>query len=266
MKKILCTLILLAESAAFADEIHYLDGTVAKGSVIQVTPTTVEYAESGGRPLVVAERSRLFKIVYDNGSTVMILKKDSEREAGGAPAQEYSVPRRTSGSAPVSDSAILLESGWNSYGGLIGTRFEFRVADNMSVNAGAGLGLWMWRLSAGIRLYAHYPYGLAFGIGFAYNTGSSDEFRDSGTVVAPDGSHTEETVWYRNRPVGTLNLTVIYTFSSRVYIETGLALSPTTEKFKYRTSSGGRLTKSSHDDYEALAPGGLMFGVGYVFF
>lgn len=272
MKKIIvCTLILLAGSAAFADEIHYLDGTVAKGKIIQVTPNAIEYSETGGRPLVVAERSRLFKIVYDDGSTVMIMKKDSEESSSvrstQAPAE--SDGRKLEYSRSDSRFSIAIESGWNGYCGLFGGRIDYAFTDSLSINGGLGLGLWMYRLSAGMRWYANYPYGLALGIGVAYNTGSNEEMKQKGKVETSYGTTFQDNIYIKEKPVTTLNFTLAYNFrmgSNILYVETGYAVPLNSKKYTYRTDTGNKMTKEEKDAFDIMAPGGIMLSVGYAFF
>ncbi len=68
MKKlIISVLALFAAQAIYADEIILKDGTVLKGSVIQVTDTAIEYDPDGTSAFDTVDKDRVSKIVYPGG-------------------------------------------------------------------------------------------------------------------------------------------------------------------------------------------------------
>ncbi|HPC39731.1 MAG TPA: hypothetical protein PLD91_02310 [Spirochaetota bacterium] len=84
MKKlIIAVLALCAARAGYADEIILKDGTVLKGTVIQVTDSAVEYDPEGPAPFDTVSRERISKIIYPGGREQHFLL-DSITLTGGA--------------------------------------------------------------------------------------------------------------------------------------------------------------------------------------
>lgn len=80
MRKILVLFFLFCSISIFADEIHLLDGKVVKGKIIQITGSNVEYSEESGKPFNIIKRDQVFKIVYDDGSSVVLFNRDEKKE------------------------------------------------------------------------------------------------------------------------------------------------------------------------------------------
>lgn len=261
-------MIMLAGSSVFADEVHFLDGKVAKGKIIQVTASDIEYAETDGKPLTIVSRDKVFKITYDDGTTVVIM---NAKEPKTATVQENTEPNSASVAVVKNGSNLFFdfESGWNGYCGLLGMRLDYRLIDGLSINGGLGYGMWGVRPSAGFRYYVNYPFGLAFGLGIAYNTGNSKYEEDMETV---DSSNVvqKEKVTVKMKPVAVINLTGLYFFELssgyRLYLEAGWGFSLNRNCYTYTSGSGNRLSDNSRSTMNFMRPGGIVLTAGLSFF
>jgi hypothetical protein len=73
MKKAIFTMIIVAFAAsAYADRIFLKDGEIIKGTIIQITDTSVEYDPEGERAFDVIDRKNIVKVQYDDGKVVNI--------------------------------------------------------------------------------------------------------------------------------------------------------------------------------------------------
>jgi hypothetical protein len=83
MKKLIISLLaLFAAQAIYADEIILKDGTVLKGSVIQVTDTAIEYDPEGPSAFDTINRNQVSKIRY-SGGTEQLFMLDTITLTGG---------------------------------------------------------------------------------------------------------------------------------------------------------------------------------------
>ncbi len=251
-----------------ADEIHLKDGKVIKGKIIQITPKNIEYDPEGPKVFDVYPRDQVSRIVFDDGRVVMFSQPEPAKkpEEPGKPREEKKEEIAKAPSLPTKDLFFELESGWNGYTGLFGLRIDKQIASPFSLNAGLGYGLWGWRLSGGTRFYTHYPYGLAFGLGAAYNTGSGSATTDTKLeTIDENGITKEETVKLKLKPVTTINVTALYAWKlggdSKIYIEFGAAF--TTKKDPYTVEEGKKLSQKSKDTITVIQPGGIILSIGY---
>jgi len=83
MKKIMILVAsMLIAMAGYADEIHLVDGTVLKGSVIQITDSVVEYDPEGQAAFDTVPRDQVARIKYNTGR-VQVLLPDTIYLTGG---------------------------------------------------------------------------------------------------------------------------------------------------------------------------------------
>ena len=263
MRFLLIALVFFFTCSAYADEIHLLDGKTVKGKILRVTSTDVEYSETDGKPFLSTPRNLIFKIVYDDGTSVVILK-----DSDPVTADTRSAGKSTSSSKTPDNLFFEFEGGWNGYCG-IGGRLDYRIVNGLAVNAGLGIGCWGWRPSAGLRYYVNYPYGLAFGLGAAYNTGLKD-YKYKMETENSAGVTDKETVTFDLKPVPVINATCLYSFEIsngyKVYFEAGWCFSLKQDCYTYTTASGNKLTKKSKDTMDIIKPGGIILSAGMAFF
>ena len=201
-------------------------------------------------------RDMVLKIVYKNGTveTPEKFKNSAGQTAAGV-------------SLYTGNMFWEFELGWNGYTGL-GARVDYRLIDNFGINAGAGVGLWGYRFSGALRYYLEYPFGLAFSIGAAYNTGLKS-YTYSYETENKSGNKIKEDVNFTCKPVTTINATLLYFWrvngNNRLYIEAGYAYAMQKTKYTYTTASGNSLTTDSKNTEDIIAPGGIILTIGYAF-
>lgn len=152
-----------------------------------------------------------------------------------------------------------------------GLRGEYRLFAGLAANVGAGIGAWGSRLSAGLRYYPSWPYGLAFGAGLAFNNAEQNRYdHESLTVDSATGTETKEVVTYRTKQVFVINLSAVYSWDfsdgDRFYVEAGWGISLKNDPYSSTTASGHPLSKSSKQKMDLVQPGGLIIACGYTFF
>ena len=156
-----------------------------------------------------------------------------------------------------------IEAGWNGYAGF-GPRFDLKLSDYFSINAGLGLGAWSYRISTGLRLFRTYPYGPALGLGMAYNRGKGKILQNRGTVD-PNGNIQEEEIVREYKQITTINTSFLYSWKfgkDKFYIEIGYAYPLQDEYYVYYIDSGNRIR---HRDDKWTEPGGVIISLGYGF-
>ncbi len=102
MKRIVSLLCVMWASLAAADEIHLQDGTVLRGQIIQVTADRIEYDPEGARAFDIVPRGQISRIVYSDGSTVLL------NETGAVARRSPGTP----GAAPVANPGIHRHDGF----------------------------------------------------------------------------------------------------------------------------------------------------------
>lgn len=175
--------------------------------------------------------------------------------------------------------ALETEIGWNGYVGA-GFRMNYLFVDRLSANMGIGLGSWAFKFSGGIRYHVNYPFGFAFGLGMAYNSGwmwDDEKAGDEYVVeyIDSDGKVKSDYLALDLKPVTVLNLTGIYSRpilrSDRIkmYIEAGYAIPLSQPEYVIKRNSDSdpdndveftNETKKSWDKWHK--PGSIIFAVG----
>jgi len=258
MKIVLILFIVFFVIPAISDEIVLNDGTVIKGNIIRVTPKAIEYDPEGAKPFDMVPRGQIQRVIYEDGSIVNFKEMPSTNE------------KLSTEEIKLSGFFIETEWGWNGYVGL-GMRMDYRIIKFCSVNAGLGRGLWGWRMSSGLRFYKNYPFGMAFGLGIAYNMGVKGLERKL-EIVDNAGSETKEELLIDFNSVTTINASFLYSWSvgksGKFYIEVGYAFQLQSERYSYELEGNEgniQLTDDSKDDLDFLHPGGPIISLGYAY-
>jgi hypothetical protein len=167
------------------------------------------------------------------------------------------------------DFSCGVESGWNSYTGILGGRLEYRALSDFALNAGFGVGIWGFRPSLGMRYYLSYPYGLALGAGAAYNTGA-EKYDQKVMTEDAAGTQSKQTVTFVLKPTTVINLTALYAWKTsngdRLYLELGWGFPLDSDPYRYTIKTGNTLTKGERKSIRIGKPGGLIVALGYSFF
>ena len=242
--------------ATDTDLIYFKDGRIIKAKGIIISNKNIEFYDEKNMKQFYG-LNMIEKIIYQDGKTEY---PDKIQNAGNLNTGKGKTGK------PV-ESFFEFELGWNGYVGL-GARLDYLIFNNASLNGGAGLGMWGYRLSGALRYYIEYPYGLAFSIGAAYNTGT--EYEDKFDTQDPGtGGIYSEKVKFKLKPVTCINASILYSIqvngNNRIYIEAGYSYAIQKAKYTYTTESGRELTDESEDFMDLMAPGGFMITVGYAF-
>lgn len=238
--------------------IYLTDGRFFRGKDINIQERFIEfYNETGVKETYGIDI--IDKIVYSNGE-VRTLK------TAGEPVKTRENKKEKETEAAPSGMFLEFEFGWNGYTGL-GARFDYMIFDDFSLNGGAGIGLWGYRVSGALRYYLDYPYGIAFSLGAAFNTGG--ELESDYDTTDSTGNVDTEKVTFKLKPVLCINATILYSFmvngKDRIYVETGYSYALQDKKYTYETDNNAKLTKESEDIMDLMAPGGVILSVGYAF-
>lgn len=275
-------LLLMFGQNLFADEIRLKSGIIIKAKILRVTADYIEYDPEGSKSFDMISRDQAEKIIYEDGSVINLNNKPSNEEKiieSSEPNEEDVViemdrkPENKKGTTSASDQNMYIEfeSGWNGYVGGLGARFDYRILNSFTINAGVGLGFWGYRLSAGTRYFLFdYPFGLAFGLGVAYNTGMEDfeldaTFRDNST-----GDTYEDKLIFDFKPVTVINITLLYAFRigqrHKLYLEAGYGIPLSDDNYSYMSKDSSQnveLDQETKDDMEILQPGGVIISIGF---
>ncbi len=238
------------------DEIYLTDGRILKGRNISIQNKYIEFNnESGIREIY--GKNIIDRIVFSTGET-RTFKEGNDYSPDGKDKPVYKTD--------TTGSFVEFELGWNGYTGS-GMRFDYMFLDSFSLNGGIGLCAWGLRLSGALRYYTEYPYGFAFSLGVAYNTGGKASQKVE--VEDSSGNTYNDTIDFTYKPVTTINASILYSWQvngrDKFYIETGYSYAIQKEKYTYETESGYRLSQESKDLMDTLAPGGVILTVGYAF-
>ncbi len=237
-------------------QIYFKDGKMVKGTGVVINKKDIEFNDENNNKQFYG-RGMIEKIVY-NGKTVNMDEKINPGDKENASDESI-------------NSFIEIELGWNGYAGL-GLRYDYLLYGNLSLNGAAGYGLWGYRASAALRYYLDYPYGLAFSVGAAYNTGGLGKMKVE-TQSSGGGNIYEENVKIDYKSVTCINGSILYSFqvneSDRIYVESGYSYALKKKKYNYTTENGRELTpdgeKYMKSIQDSTAPGGFIISVGYAF-
>lgn len=276
-------LLLFIINNIYADEIHLKSGILINGKILRVTAEFIEYDPAGNRPFDMIPRDQVEKIVYDDGSFVNFNENKSPKTEKAMVQDDKSdekdivieMDRKPSDKEPErrlsgQNKYVEFESGWNGYVGALGARFDYRVFNSFTLNAGMGAGLWGYRLSAGTRYFIFdYPFGPAFGLGIAYNTGAKDVELDAKLEDSSGNTYNDKLV-FDFKPVAVVNITFLYGFKvgtkNKIYVETGYGIRLSKDNYTYRLKDSSQdvvLSQEAKDQMDVLQPGGIIISIGF---
>jgi hypothetical protein len=189
MKKISLTLMILILGFvyAYADEIYLKDGSIKNGKIITVTDLVVAYDPEGDIAYEVIKRSKVVKIVYDNGKEVVLDKKEFKKLNVDKTDNEYQEisTKKSNKKEMISERRyrnsflnIGLVGAWGMYDGDICHK-EDRLIDEYAGNENVGHSGGIFY--GGFELDLMFPdilLGTKFGIKGRYLFASDDDEED----------------------------------------------------------------------------------------
>jgi hypothetical protein len=152
--------------------------------------------------------------------------------------------------------------GLNQHNGLIGLSGDFKFDDQYALRVGAGIGTWGTKVGLGF-LFKPRPKGdWRFGIGYSSASGLKDfesEFEVNGnTQLVRMDLHRQ----------GLFNFTAIREFTFKngdaFNLEFGYSANVSGSTF-YTVKDGSQLDPISVEVLRLLQPGGIVFGISYLF-
>lgn len=211
MKRIVSLLCVMWASLAAADEIHLQDGTVLRGQIIQVTADRIEYDPEGARAFDIVPRGQISRIVYSDGSTVLL------NETGAVARRSPGTP----GAAPVANPGIHRHDGFFLRLMLGAGPFTSTIDDN------AGTEYECTGTAVNFRLQAGYAFtdNLILFIDNAASSIEDPEIKMNGVTVQEEGS-----------TIGTSDLGVgasYYFMPYNIFLSASLTMSQTSFEGDY---------------------------------
>ena len=156
---------------------------------------------------------------------------------------------------------IGLQSGLESFAGLIGITADYRITGNFFIHAGAGLGSWGTKISGGIRNEKKSEKSFCYGIYLSRASGFSNFITQLETTT---GTKDVTLDLYSGM---TLNPTIGYKWvmrkRHRFFLEGGYAVP--LQDSPWKVTDGSELTSISKQMLKILSPGGLSLGMGIQF-
>jgi hypothetical protein len=173
-----------------------------------------------------------------------------------------SVPKRQTTDCPK--VYIGFSTGINNTVGLIGPQVDFAITPAVSIGTGFGLSSWGYKTFIEGRYYFKpCNRGWAVAGGFTYNTGGGDIPLTLETIYGDRG------VIVDLKPQPNFMFSGYHFFNlgrsgrNRFHLQAGYSIPLKTPEFT--VTSGEVLTKKGHDVVIAIAPGGLILGLGFSF-
>ncbi len=159
--------------------------------------------------------------------------------------------------------------GINNYCGLFGAGMKVNVYETFYLKGGVGIGSWGYKYSigAGYDLKSRNSWG--FGVYYEQASGIKGFYTD--LDVINNGVTTKQKVEMDLKPVGSVNLTATKTWNFKrnphncFYIEMGLAFQVASGDMYKLKDENVVLSDLSKSTITMMSPGGLVFGVGFLF-
>jgi len=153
--------------------------------------------------------------------------------------------------------------GINNPAGIIGLKADFRLGDRWLLGGGAGIGGWGWKLSGTAQFFLKPDMrGFAIGSGLSYASGLSNDL----TVTEENSNGLNQTIFVTAKPSVTALLTGAHYFKmgrrNRFFLQYGLSL-PLNDR--YDAHSTQPISEASKIVLGIMAPGGIIFGFGFLF-
>jgi len=157
------------------------------------------------------------------------------------------------------DFYLGIQSGLESFTGLIGLTADYRIHSNFYIHAGAGIGSWGGKVSAGIRNEKSEQKGIGYGVYVSRASGLKNFVTQLETTAGTKDVKLDLLAGY------TINPTISYKWllrkGNRFFLEGGYAVPLQNNPWKVK--DGSTLTDTSKLALKMLSPGGLSLGLGF---
>jgi len=158
-----------------------------------------------------------------------------------------------------------VSTGINNNVGILGPQIDVAFSPSFSIGTGLGLSTWGTKIYAEGRLYfSPCHQGWAIGAGITHNTGGHDlPLKDQETVAG------KADIQVNLDPISNFILSGYYFFPmgrtsrNRLHLQAGFSI-PLNQR-NFVQTAGPEITQKTNDAINALAPGGLVLGIGFSF-
>ncbi len=161
---------------------------------------------------------------------------------------------------------IGFSTGINNPVGLLGPQVDIAISPSVSIGTGIGLSSWGFKTFVEGRYYFRpCNRGWAIGSGFTYNTGGNNIELQNQKTIYGDG-----TVMVDLHSQANFMASAYHFFSlgrsgrNRFHLQAGFSV-PLGTKGEFIQRGGAPLTSTGVDNIRAIAPGGLILGLGFSF-
>ncbi len=161
----------------------------------------------------------------------------------------------------VPDFYFGVQSGMESFTGLIGVTADFRMKNNFFIHAGAGIGSWGGKISAGIRNETSSEKGLGYGIALSWASGLKDFTTKLETTTGTKDVKLDLLAGYTLVP--TISYKWVIAHRNRFFVEGGYAIP--LQSYPWNIRDGSVLSTTGRETLKILSPGGLSAGIGFQF-
>jgi len=169
---------------------------------------------------------------------------------------------------PTPDAFFGIGIGLNDYG--LGLGAEVKVMNKVWLYGIGGISTWGYRLTGGLTYYPGQDgFKSSFSLGYSYASGAKD-FVTELDVKQFFSEPKEQEVTLDLLPISTINLVYSYNMKvgrkSKFVFSAGYAILLTDKLYEDKTNfSSNELTDGSKEFIKLMAPGGVIFGVKYMF-
>lgn len=153
-------------------------------------------------------------------------------------------------------------TGMNTYTGLAGISANYIIDNKLFAQAGLGLSTWGIRSSIGLRYDQSYRNGLTFGLNYIHSSGIDDIMV---SLETSSGSTREVNIQLES--TGAINIKTGYNWWIGKYntFNISVGYSVPLKSQPWIVKDGSSLSVSSQQALDLVAPGGLIFGLGFSF-
>lgn len=159
------------------------------------------------------------------------------------------------------DFYLGVQSGLESFTGLIGLTADYRIRNNFFIHAGAGIGSWGGKISAGIRNERSEQKGIGYGVYVSRAGGLKNFVTQLETTSGTKDVKLDLYAGYTINP--TISYKWIMNKGNRFFLEGGYAVPLQNNPWKVK--DGSTLSDTSKLVLKMLSPGGLSLGLGFQF-
>ena len=154
-----------------------------------------------------------------------------------------------------------VQSGIESFTGLIGITADYRVKNNFYIRAGAGIGSWGGKVSAGIRNEKSSGKGLGYGLSLSYASGLKNFTTQLETTTGKKDVKLDLLPGYTLVP--TISYKWVTARRNRFFLEGGYAVP--LQNNPWTIKDGSVLSETGKSTLKILSPGGFSLGLGFQF-